>query len=412
VNGTEALAWLYATQQHGVKPGLKNIHRLLHALGVDGNAGRFLHVAGTNGKGSVCALLDAICRAAGIRTGLYTSPHLVSFRERIRLNGAMIPETAMTRGLNQIRALVSEWEPHPTFFEITTALALDYFERERAEIVVLETGMGGRFDATNAVTPAVSVLTAISLDHMAWLGPTIGAISREKAGIIKPGVPVVAAPQVEQAARVLRKTAREKGSVIEFVTEPVAEDWPVGLAGSHQKLNAALAIAALRAAHIEAPETAIREGLRQVAWPGRFQTIHPPQSGGCVILDGAHNEAAARRLAQTWRELFGREKAAIVLGVLKDKNAEAVCAALAPIASRVVAVPVRSERTLAAEALGAVVQKAMPGVPWEIAAGLEPALAAAGSAGRKILVTGSLFLVGEVLAHFDPAAQKPAFTSQ
>ena len=201
----ESLSWLYGTQQVGIKLGLDNIRRLLGALGVEVERSRFLHVAGTNGKGSVCAMLDAICREAGFRTGLYTSPHLVTFHERIRLNGVMIPGEAVVAGLSRIRGLIAGWEMHPTFFEITTALALDYFQRENAELIVLETGLGGRMDATNVVRPAVSVITAIGLDHQAYLGSTLAEIAGEKAGIIKPGLPVVSAPQDREAEAVLRR---------------------------------------------------------------------------------------------------------------------------------------------------------------------------------------------------------------
>ncbi len=181
----EALAWLFGTQRFGIKLGLENSRRLFAALGVLSPNERIIHVAGTNGKGSVCALLDSICRAAGYRTALFTSPHLVTFRERIQVNGELISEEEVARGLTKIRELVAGWDPHPTFFEITTGLALDYFRRREAEIIVLETGMGGRLDATNATQPVVSVLTPIDYDHQKWLGESLTEIAGEKAGIIK-----------------------------------------------------------------------------------------------------------------------------------------------------------------------------------------------------------------------------------
>ncbi|MBA3544112.1 MAG: bifunctional folylpolyglutamate synthase/dihydrofolate synthase, partial [Chthoniobacterales bacterium] len=169
----EALAWLFGTQRFGIKLGLENSQRLFHALAVPSPNERIIHVAGTNGKGSVCALLDSICRAANYRTGLFTSPHLVSFRERIQVSGELISEEEVARGLGKIRELVANWDPHPTFFEITTALALDHFRNRETEIVILETGMGGRLDATNATQPVVSVLTPIALDHEKWLGDSL-----------------------------------------------------------------------------------------------------------------------------------------------------------------------------------------------------------------------------------------------
>jgi dihydrofolate synthase/folylpolyglutamate synthase len=168
----EALAWLYSLQRFGIKLGLENIRRLLAELDVDFRGTRVIHVAGTNGKGSVCAMIDSICRAQGYRTGLFTSPHLITFRERIRLNGEMISEDAVTNGLITIRNLVTGWDPHPTFFEVTTALALKYFSEAQIDLAILETGIGGRLDATNAIQSDVSVITPIDFDHEQWLGNT------------------------------------------------------------------------------------------------------------------------------------------------------------------------------------------------------------------------------------------------
>src|SRR5205823_14491966 len=198
---------LYGLQRFGIKLGLENIRRLLDECcssvcvkrpafaAASASAPKVIHVAGTNGKGSVCAMIDSICRVQGYRTGLFTSPHLVTFRERIRVNGEMISEDAVADGLTIIRNLVADWDPHPTFFEVTTALALKHFSEARIDVVVLETGLGGRLDATNAVQSDVSVITPIGLDHEEWLGNTLAQIAGEKAGIIKPGMPVVSAPQ-------------------------------------------------------------------------------------------------------------------------------------------------------------------------------------------------------------------------
>ena len=207
INYREALAWLYSLQRFGIKLGLENSRRLLDeccsgvcakrpALAAASAATpKVIHVAGTNGKGSVCAMIDSICRAQGYRTGLFTSPHLVTFRERIRLNGEMISEEAVSNGLTTIRKLVANWDPHPTFFEVTTALALKCFSEAKIDVAILETGIGGRLDATNAIQSDVSVITQIDFDHEEWLGNTLAEIANEKAGIIKPGIPVVCAPQ-------------------------------------------------------------------------------------------------------------------------------------------------------------------------------------------------------------------------
>jgi dihydrofolate synthase/folylpolyglutamate synthase len=228
----QALAWLYSLQRFGIKLGLENIRRLLDELGLGTARGsravfggspntsaKVIHVAGTNGKGSVCAMIDSICRAQGYRTGLFISPHLVTFRERIRVNGEMISEDAAADGLTMIRDLVADWDPHPTFFEVTTALALNHFGDAKIDIAILETGLGGRLDATNAVQSDVSVITPIALDHEEWLGNTLAEIAGEKAGIIKPRVPVVSAPQQPQAEEVIRARAAECGSPVQLVNE-------------------------------------------------------------------------------------------------------------------------------------------------------------------------------------------------
>lgn len=405
MNYTQAIAWLYETQHRGIKLGLEQIRRLLDELGFDGSGMRFIHVAGTNGKGSVCAMLDSVCRAQGIRTGLYTSPHLVSFRERIKLDGAMISEEDVARGLARIREIISRWETHPTFFEITTALALDWFQRMKADVVVLETGLGGRLDSTNVVTPAVSVITAIDLDHREYLGSTLAEIAAEKAGIIKPRIPVVSAPQHGEVAEVLRKFAAENSTSIRFVSGPV-EKFPVNLAGSHQKLNAAIALASLEAAKIHTSEDSIRNGLANVSWPARFQIV-----GENCVIDGAHNEAAAGRLAITWREVFGDERPAIILGVLKDKDMTAICRALLPIAAGFLAVPVRSHRSSAPEDIVQILRALDPAVHCKTAPDLAHALETIKKMPHKILVTGSLFLAGEALAYFETGSQ-PEIGSQ
>ncbi len=204
----ESLAWLYGTQNRGIKLGLDRVRRFFSELEWSGAGTQFLHVAGTNGKGSVCAMLDSVCRAAGMRTGLFTSPHLVTFRERIRMNGEMAAKEEIAAGLTHIRAVCERMESEPTFFEITTGLALMLFQRAGIEVVALETGMGGRLDATNVVQPRAAVITSIGLDHMQYLGATLEEIAWEKAGIIKPGTPVVIGALPPEAVTVI---ARSRG---------------------------------------------------------------------------------------------------------------------------------------------------------------------------------------------------------
>jgi len=403
VNYRDTLAWLFGTQTFGIKLGLENTRRLLAACGQPQEKLRFLHVAGTNGKGSACTMMDSILRTAGYRTALYTSPHLVDFHERLRVDGQMIPESSVAEGLTLLRDASEGWEQAPTFFELATVLAAWWFAREEAEFVVWETGMGGRLDATNAVTPLVSVIMPVGLDHQAWLGETIALIAAEKAGIIKPGVPVVSAPQAGEVRAVLEAKAVEVGAQVGFVSAPW-EAGPVGLAGAHQRWNAAVAIAALRAAGVEVGEEAIRSGLATVKWPGRFQ-----RAGAALVVDGAHNPSATAVLVATWREVFGNVKARLVFGVLSDKNASALLHVLRAIADEVWLVPVAGARGASVDELRPAAEAA--GFTAVHTSTIEEVLAGEPSDRAPVLVTGSLFLAGEVLALLEGAA-RPVASSQ
>ena len=403
MNYRDSLAWLFGTQSFGIKLGLENTQRLLEACGRPQEKLRFLHVAGTNGKGSTCVMMDSVLRAAGHRTALYTSPHLVDFRERIRVDGQMIPESSVAEGLTLLRDASEGWEQAPTFFELATVLAAWWFAREEAEFVVWETGMGGRLDATNAVTPLVSVIMPVGLDHQAWLGETIALIAAEKAGIIKPGVPVISAPQADEVRAVLEAKAVEVGVQIGFVGAPW-EAGPVGLAGAHQRWNAAVALAALRAAGVEVGEEAVRSGLAKVKWPGRFQ-----RAGAALVVDGAHNPPATAVLVATWREVFGHVKARLVFGVLSDKDASALLHLLRTIADEVWLVPVAGARGTSVDELRPIAEAA--GFPAVYTSTIEEVLAKERQDSTPVLVTGSLFLVGEVLALLE-GAPKPVASAQ
>ena len=403
MNYRDALAWVYGRQSFGIKLGLDNTRRLLAAAGNPQSRLRFLHVAGTNGKGSTCAMMDAILRAAGHRTGLYTSPHLVDFRERIRLDGAMIPEDAVAEGLSLLREAAKTCDHAPTFFELVTVLAAWWLAREEAEYVVWETGMGGRLDATNAVLPDVAVITPIGLDHQKWLGETLAQIAGEKAGIIKSEVPVVSAPQAEEVREVLTFTAAGVGAPITFVSEP----WSgvtAGLAGAHQRWNAALACAALRAAGVRVDADAELQGLSSVVWPGRFQRV-----GEDLVVDGAHNPSAIETLVATWREVYGDVRASLVFGAVLDKDIEALLLALRSIADEVWLVPVNNLRGASPEELRPMAEAARFATIHD--GPVEASLAAARAGGRPVLVAGSLFLAGEVLALLE-GATRPHATSQ
>jgi dihydrofolate synthase/folylpolyglutamate synthase len=345
-------------------------------------------------------MIDSICRAQGYRTGLFTSPHLVSYRERIRVDGQMIEEQEVADGLNAIRQRIADWDPHPTFFEITTALAVDHFKRRNCELVVLETGLGGRLDATNAFTPIVSVLTPIGYDHQAWLGNTLEEIAAEKAGIIKPRVPVVSAEQKPAAENVIRARASECDAPLEFVTGSYSAT-PLSLAGVHQKENAALALASLRSAEIATDETAIVQGLANIHWPARFQRWDER-----TIIDGAHNPAGAEVLAKTWRQEFGAERATIILAVLREKDVAGMVRALAPIAQRVILPSVRTARALPPEEVAQIISTITPPLQHSITASLPSALDSARATPGRVLLTGSLHFAGEALATLsgDPAA--------
>jgi dihydrofolate synthase / folylpolyglutamate synthase len=388
-----AIQWLFGTQNRGIKLGLENIDRLLMALGQPQNELRFVHIAGTNGKGSVCAMIDSICRCAGIRTGLFTSPHLIRFNERIQVSGTQISDDDVVYGIEKIRGNIDE-RFHPTFFEITTALALDYFRKQGVELVVFETGLGGRLDATNVVYPVVSVLTSIDLDHQNCLGESLTEIATEKGGIIKPGIPVVSAPQLPEVRVTLERIADERSAPITFVENPLIEP-VVGLAGPHQRVNAAVASAAIKRATIGAGPRAVREGLAKVHWPGRFQRI-----GERLILDGAHNPAGTRQLIQTWEEYVKRRRATIIFGGMRDKDLASMISILSSMAARFLIVPVRSQRTALTEEIVRFVPKHVPCAQCHSA---EEALGLARSFEDQILVTGTLFLVGEVLSILDPA---------
>jgi dihydrofolate synthase/folylpolyglutamate synthase len=394
VNYSEALAWLYGTQRFGIKLGLENVQRLLRELNVPGKDQRIIHVAGTNGKGSVCAMIDSICRAANHRTGLFTSPHLVTYRERIRVNGEMIAPDEVARGLSALRETIRDWDPHPTFFEITTALALDHFKNKECELIVLETGLGGRLDATNALLPVVSVLTPVGYDHEKWLGNTLGLIAGEKAGIIKPRVPIVSAKQETAAENVVRARASECGAPLEFVAESYVAS-PVGLVGTHQRQNAALAVAALRSGGVAVSQDAIQHGLAKIDWPARFQRWNER-----TIIDGAHNPAGALVLAKTWREQFGDDRATIILAVLQEKDVTGIWRALAPIAERFILPAIRSERALPPNELIFLLSSITP-LPYSITLSLLAALELARATPERILLTGSLHFAGEALATLD-----------
>jgi len=411
----EAVARILALrggEMAGMRPGLERIEALLAAIGSPERAFRIVQVGGTNGKGSISAMLAAILGAAGRRVGLYTSPHLCDFRERIRVNGTPISESDVVDGVEAIGTLVSRLDA--TMFEAATALGLDHFAREGVEIAVLEVGLGGRLDATTVGEPVVEVLSRIDYDHEAYLGRTLALIAAEKAAIIRSGV-AFAARQEPDVERVLMRRATEvgvplasegrdlhvtaRGFTLEGQRLDLAgpgwrlEDVHCRLLGVFQPGNVLLAAAAAR--ELGAPEEAIRRGLATVDWPGRFQIL---RRDPIVILDGAHNPGGARALAASLRAYFPGSALTLVIGISADKDQAGILAALTPLASRLILTAYRGPRSAPPDALRAHLPSSNARV--EVASSLREALALAMAEPRTpiICVAGSLYLVGEALA--------------
>ena len=408
---------LYELQQFGIHLGLDTISSLLSELGNPQERIPVLHVAGTNGKGSVAAITASILQAAGVRVGLYTSPHLLDFPERIQVQGRCIPEGRVVALFNKIQALPSFTVP-PTFFEVATAMAFQYFAEKRVDIAVLEVGLGGRFDATNVCRPIGTVITNISFDHEKHLGSSLEAIAFEKAGVVKRNVPLVMGPVNPSVAAVLEKQTRQKqawtfrfGSEFRSVSRSSGAFDFIGmhhefvnlhcaLDGEHQTVNAACAVALLEACampRIRIPERAVRQGLEQVSWPGRLERLrrHPE-----ILCDGAHNPAAADCLKAHLQARLSEEqerRLILMVGMMQDKNLSVFLKALAPLADVVILTRINSPKSATVHAL----KQALPGIDRPVYECDAPEAAfdlATGLASEDdlICVTGSLFLVGHV----------------
>jgi dihydrofolate synthase/folylpolyglutamate synthase len=398
------MGWLDKAQGRGIAPGLERMERLLAALGNPERSLRCLHVAGTNGKGSVCALAESVLRADGLRTGLYTSPHLMRFSERIRINGDEAEESLIVEGIGRLRKATEGWpeEEMPTYFELVTALAFDLFARSGLDVIVLETGLGGRLDATNTAPKIACAITPIGMDHMEWLGNTLDAIAREKAGIFRPGVPAVTSVQEPVVLDTLQEVASSVGAPLRVVGKPLGGDWKLGLAGSHQRENAALALALVGEGGFGLSHKALAEGLARASWPGRFQRL--AHGGRELVLDGAHNLHAVRRLVTTWREQYGDSRCTLMFGALEDKDPAALLAELAPLAEEAFLVRIDSPRSADPEALAAricdpktavhTVHTLSHAFGLVFGCGKTPPV----GSGSPVLLAGSLFLVGEALS--------------
>jgi dihydrofolate synthase / folylpolyglutamate synthase len=414
----QATAWVFDLQKFGIKFGLSSTLSILARLGLPYQEGQYIHIAGTNGKGSVAAMLSAIFSRAGYPVGLFTSPHLVNFKERYRLRDQEVPEDRLLDLINEVRAAVNDTEP-PTFFEFATAMAFLYFLKEGAGPIILETGMGGRLDATNIVQPLVSVITNISRDHEEHLGEGLVAIAGEKAGIIKPGVPLVTFVRQKQVLQLFRDRCREmeaplyqggvdfksrgkaKGTFDYFGLEQHIPGLTLSLKGRHQYANAAVALAVLELLNRDGfpiSETAVREGLNQARWPGRLEQLHQDPR---VLLDGAHNPAAALTLAHNLKQARGNGRLILVMGVMADKDVDKILARLLPLAQTVIFTQPQyfraaNTRDLARRAKPYNVEVLQ--TP-RVAKAVQQAQSLAGPADR-IVVTGSLYTVGEAKEYF------------
>lgn len=410
-------AELFARARGGMKLGLDRMRRALEELGRPDRCAPALHVAGTNGKGSVCAMLAAAGRAAGLRTGLYTSPHLEHFSERFQVDGRPIADEALVALYAELKARLPwafEGPDALTFFELVTLLAFQHFAAARVELMVIEVGLGGRLDATNVLEPVAACITPIGLEHREFLGDTLTAIAREKAGILKQGCPTAIARQHPEAAAAISQVAAAVGAPISVEGRDFSltgtltaatyrsesgeqTGLRVGLRGEHQRSNAAVALRVLelaRARGVAIPEAAARAGIADVVWPGRLETVATKPD---IVLDGAHNPHAAEALANACRELFAGRRIHLVFGILADKELAPILAQLVPCATRFIATAPTSPRAISAAQLAEQVH----GVPVEIAHNASEALrlARAGAAPDDvILVCGSLYLVGEVRA--------------
>lgn len=414
----DSVQFLYAlgNEYKTIKLGLERITALLAGLGDPHRRCRFVHVAGTNGKGSTCALIERVLRAAGHRTGLYVSPHLVEPVERIRINGVPVTRDEFASAFDEVHRKAEEMihtgemDMHPTYFESVTAMAYVLFARMDVEIAVLETGMGGRLDATNVVDPELCVITPVDFDHEKFLGDTLARIASEKAGIMKPGRTTVVALQRPEALAVIEQHAHETGAPLVHASAWRAEEAhedaygsrfaatygaraiPVTcpLIGAHQIDNALTAVAALTELGVSAE--AISVGIAATEWPGRLECVRRNPD---VFLDGAHNAAGAAALARYLREFHASRKVWMVFGAMRDKNLHVIAPLLFPLAAELIFTSPAQTRAFPASEIRDITQESRATVIDSARDAVRHAVDSAG-AGDTVVVTGSLYLVGEV----------------
>ena len=418
MDASEALNYIDSMQWFGSKPGLDRIRELLEKLGDPQKRLQFVHIAGTNGKGSCAAMTASVLRKAGYRTGLYTSPYLQRFTERMQVNGRELGEEELIALVERVRPIAEAMADHPTEFEIMTAMAMLWFCEQACDVVVLEVGLGGRLDATNIIDRvACSIIMNIGLDHTAILGDTVEQIAAEKAGIVKPGCPVVLYQQKESVEAVVREICRERGSALQVadfsqlapefdsaegqVFTYKGQPYAIPLLGAHQLRNAAVvleAVEVLRRQGWRLPQDAVEHGLYAVSWPARFEIVHEEPT---VVVDGGHNPQCAETVAENLLHYFPGQRRVLLLGVLRDKDYPELCRILDPAADAYVCVTPNSERALPAEELAELLRKT--GKPVAVCGtipdGVTEALREAGEAGM-VCAVGSLYMAGPIRACF------------
>ena len=415
MNYEEAINFIHSVEWQGSRPGLTRITELLSRLGNPERGLRAVHVAGTNGKGSFCAMLESVLRRAGYRTGLFVSPYIEEFEERIQCDGHLIDREELAEIVTELAPICRSMEDLPTEFEILTAIGFLYFKKKQVEVAVIECGMGGRLDSTNAIAePLLSVITGIALDHIQFLGDTVEKIAAEKAGIIKAGRPVLYGGRDAAAGAVIAEKAAELGSLlfekdfdaIENVTcslhgtvfdykEHRAVHLP--LIGCHQAENGASvleAVAILRREGLAISDEALREGLAAVTWKGRFEKLNDDP---IVLFDGGHNEEGVRAAVKTVKACFGEQKLLVISGVMKDKDYDTIATALSSVADTVYTVTPANPRALpAAEYAKVIENKGIPAVPCsDFSEAVGQAYARAKKDGAPLLCVGSLYAYGD-----------------
>lgn len=414
-----ALEYINGVSWLGSKPGLERVRVLLAGLGNPEKKLKFVHIAGTNGKGSICAYLASVLKTAGYKAGLFTSPYIARFNERMQINGKEIGDEELASIVEQVKPVAESMEDHPTEFEMMTAAAFLWFEQRGCDIVVLEVGLGGRLDATNVIPcPECAVIANIGLDHTAILGDTLEEIAAEKAGIIKPATSVVMYQQQGEVMRTVRDVCDIQGAELrvpdfddiapEFdsregqVFSYKGESYAISLLGEHQLYNAVTAIEAvevLREKDWEIPHEALEAGLYATQWPARFEIV---QDDPWFVVDGGHNPQCALALSDALKRYFPDEKKVLLIGLLKDKDCDSIISILAPLFDAFVTVTPSSERALSAEELGEMLEKFGKPVSavGDISAGVREALNYAEDMGAMVCSAGSLYICGEVRTCF------------